>query len=49
MHYRVEHEPPRVVVGMPNSVGWWQQRLKPAPHHFCHVGELLGFGLRGLR
>jgi hypothetical protein len=49
MHNRVEHEPPRVVIGMPTPSLWWQERLKPAPHHFCHAGGLVGFSLRGLR
>lgn len=48
MHNRVEHQPPRVVIRMPNPSLWWQQRLKPVPHHLYHTGGLVGFGLRGL-
>src|SRR5215212_7994285 len=47
MDDRLEHQPPRVVVGVPNSPNWWEQWFEPPPHHLqhMHLGALLGLRL----
>jgi hypothetical protein len=37
MHDRLEHQPPRVVVGMPHPSDWWEQWFEPPPHHVQHI------------
>ena len=40
MHNRVEHQTPRVIIRMPDAIGWRQQWAQSTPDHLQHIDLL---------